>query len=89
MVFIGHPNRSLRWTWFPEGNRGGSEPLQEIQVLLESASKTMDFLLKFERGVKVRDVRVGVGVNDDADVFFVRLIMDELDDLVDAFREGE
>jgi hypothetical protein len=37
---------------FPEENRGGSAQLREIQVLLDSASKTMDFLLKFERGIR-------------------------------------
>ena len=36
---------------FPEENRGGCAQLREI-VLLDSVSKTMDFLPKFERGVR-------------------------------------
>jgi len=35
---------------FPK--RTAAAALQEIQVLLDSASKTMDFLLKFERGIR-------------------------------------
>jgi hypothetical protein len=48
--FIGHLRNPEVGVDFPE--RTAADALQEIEVLLDSASKTMDFLLKFERGIR-------------------------------------
>jgi hypothetical protein len=37
---------------FPKRTAAAAHSCEEIQVLLDSASKTMDFLLKFERGIR-------------------------------------